>query len=193
MLFASLHSSKRKFPTVQYVNKEKFFSPYLHSLFVTRSSVRATRTVFCSFFVRFLFVLCSFFVRFFFVFCSFFLRLLFVFSSSFVCLLYVFCLSFVRLYVAVVPPLEEASESWVCVRGRSPSPFLYLPVRLAPSFVRSLFVFCSSFVRHLFVICSSFVRHLFVFSLSACATCTVINFGVIGIIGTVVLVAHLLT
>ena len=160
MLFASLHSSKRKFPTVQYVNKERFLSPYLHSLFVIRSSARAARTVFCSFFVRLLFV-----------FCSFFLRLLFVLSSS-----------FVRLYVAVVPPLEEASESWVCVRGRSPSPFLYLPVRLAPSFVRSLFVFCSSFVRHLFV-----------FSLSACATCTVINFGVIGIIGTVVLVAHLLT
>ena len=42
------------------------------------------------------------------------------------------------------------------------SSFLYLPVRLAPSFVRSLFVICSSFVRHLFVICSSFVRHLFV-------------------------------
>ena len=97
MLFASLHSSKRKFPTVQYVNKEKFFSPYLHSLFVTRSSVRATRTVFCSFFVRFLFVLCSFFVRFFFVFCSFFLRLLFVICSFFLRLLFVFCSSFVRL------------------------------------------------------------------------------------------------
>ena len=43
------------------------------------------------------------------------------------------------------------------------SSFLYLPVRLAPSFVRSLFVLCSFFVRHLFVLCSFFVRHSFVF------------------------------
>ena len=64
--------------------------------------------------------------------------------------------SFLRLYVAVVPPLEEASESWVCVRGRFFSSFLYLPVRLAPSFVRLLFVFCSSFVRLLFVFPISF-------------------------------------
>ena len=76
------------------------------------------------------------------------------------------------------------------------SSFVPLPVRLAPSFVRhlfvicsfivrSLFVFCSSFVRllfvhcssfvrSLFVLCSFFVRSLFVFSLSACAVCTVI-------------------
>ena len=43
------------------------------------------------------------------------------------------------------------------------SSFLYLPVRLAPSFVRSLFVHCSSFLRSLFVLCSFFVRLLFVF------------------------------
>jgi|GEM_PF-6716295 len=42
--------------------------------------------------------------------------------------------SFLRLYVAVVPPLEEASESWVCVRGR-----------LSPLFVCSLFVLSSSY------------------------------------------------
>ena len=72
-------------------------------------------------FVRSLFVLCSFFVRSLFVLCSSFVRLLFVFPSS-----------FVRLYVAVVPPLEG-------VRGRFPSFFLYLPVRLAPSFVRLTF------------------------------------------------------
>ena len=42
------------------------------------------------------------------------------------------------------------------------SSFLYLPVRLAPSFVRSLFVHCSSFVRLLFVFCSFIVRLLFV-------------------------------
>ena len=34
-----------------------------------------------------------------------------------------------------------------------PSFFVHLPVRLAPSFVRLLFVFCSSFVRY-FIICS---------------------------------------
>ena len=84
MLFASLHSSERKFAPAQYVNKERFLSPYLHSLFVIRSSARAARTVFCSSFVRLLFVHCSSFVRSFFVFCSFFLRLLFVLSSSFV-------------------------------------------------------------------------------------------------------------
>ena len=62
------------------------------------------------------------------------------------------------------PSLREVRESGVCERGRFPSSFLYLPVRLAPSFVRSLFVslfryytpspweragvriFCSSFV-----------------------------------------------
>ena len=61
---------------------------------------------------------------------------------------------------------------------------LYLPVRLAPSFVRLLFVLCSSFVRLLFVFrssfvrllfvfCSSFVRHSFVFSLSVRAARTI--------------------
>ncbi|EJF37606.1 hypothetical protein HMPREF1320_1877 [Capnocytophaga sp. oral taxon 335 str. F0486] len=39
---------------------------------------------------------------------------------------------------------------------------VHLPVRLAPSFVRHLFVICSFIVRLLFVFCSSFVRHLFV-------------------------------
>ena len=93
MLFASLHSSKRKFPTVQYVNKEKFFSPYLHSLFVIRSSALATRTLFSSSFLylpvrlapsflRLLFVLSSSFVRHLFVICSSFVRLLFVICSS---------------------------------------------------------------------------------------------------------------
>ena len=43
------------------------------------------------------------------------------------------------------------------------SSFVPLPVWLAPSFVRLLFVFCSSFVRLLFVLCSFFVRLLFVF------------------------------
>ena len=59
------------------------------------------------------------------------------------------------------------------LRFTFPSLFLYLSVRLAPSFVRSfsicpcgshrsLFVLCSFFVRSLFVLCSFFVRSLFV-------------------------------
>ena len=100
MFFASLHSSKRKFAPAQYVNRERFLSPYLHSLFVICSSARATRTFF---------------------------------SSS----------------------------------------FLYLPVRLAPSFLRLFFICLCGSHRHLFVFCSSFVRLLFVFCLSACAARTV--------------------
>ncbi|EIW93325.1 hypothetical protein HMPREF1321_2167 [Capnocytophaga sp. oral taxon 412 str. F0487] len=55
---------------------------FLHSLFVIRSFARAARTVFCSSFVRLLFVFCSSFVRLLFVFCSSFVRSLFVFSLS---------------------------------------------------------------------------------------------------------------
>ena len=44
-----------------------------------------------------------------------------------------------------------------------PSFFVHLPVWLAPSFVRCLFVVCSLFVRCLFVVCSLFVRLLFLF------------------------------
>ena len=80
--------------------------------------------------------------------------------------LFVLYSSSIRLYVALVPPLEEASESWVCVRGKV---FFVISLSaraartvICSSFVRHLFVICSSFVRHLFVICSSFVRHLFV-------------------------------
>ena len=142
MLFASLHSSNRKFATAQYVNKERFLSPYLYSLFVICSSARATSTVFCSLFVRSLFVLCSFFVRSLFVLCSSFVRLLFVLCSSFVRLSFVICSSFVRL-------LFICLSCYDCLCGS------HLPVVLRPR--------------------------------------TVINFGVIGIIGTVVLVAHLLT
>ncbi|EJF36093.1 hypothetical protein HMPREF1320_1002 [Capnocytophaga sp. oral taxon 335 str. F0486] len=56
-----------------------------------------------------------------------------------------------------------------------PSSFLYLPVWLAPSFVRLLFVFCSSFVRLLFVFCSSFLYLLVRLALSARVAHTVIN------------------
>ncbi|SQA93546.1 Uncharacterised protein [Capnocytophaga ochracea] len=141
MFFVSLHSSKRKFATAQYVNRERFLFPYLHSLFVICSSARATRTVFSSSFLYLPVRLAPSFLRLFFicpcgshrllfVFCSSFVRSLFVFCSSFVRLLFVHCSSFVRsLFV----------------------------------FVRLLFVFCSSFVRHLFVICSFIVRLLFVF------------------------------
>ena len=101
MFFSSLHSSKRKFATVQYVNRERFLFPYLHSLFVICSSALATRTVFCSLFVRSLFVHCSFIVRLFFVHCSSFLRSLFVFCSFIVRHLFVICSSFVYLPVVL--------------------------------------------------------------------------------------------
>ena len=122
-----------------------FSSFIVRSLFVIRSSFVRHSFVFCSSFVR-LYVavvpplegvrgrFSSSFVRHSFVIRSSFVRHSFVFCSSFVRLLFVFCSSFVRLYVAVVPPLEEASESWVCVRGR-----------LSPLFVCSLFVLSSSY------------------------------------------------
>ena len=134
MLFPSLHSSKRKFATAQYVNRERFLLPYLHSLFVICSSARATRTVFCSFIfcltfpllhslslgegwgedIFFVFSLSARVART--VFCSFIVRLLFVHCSSFVRLLFVHCSFIVRsLFVHC-------------------SFFHYLPVWLAPSF-----------------------------------------------------------
>ena len=57
------------------------------------------------------------------------------------------------------------------------SSFLYLPVRLAPSFVRLLFVFCSFFVRSLFVLCSSFLYLPVRLALSACAARTICPCG----------------
>ena len=96
MFFASLHSSKRKFAPAQYVNRQRFLSPYLHSLFVICSSALATRTVFCSLFVHCLFIVCSLFVHCLFIVCSFIVRSLFVYCSSFVRLLFVYRSSFVR-------------------------------------------------------------------------------------------------
>ena len=109
-------------------------------LFVISLSACAARTVFCSFFV---------------------------------------CHSFVSLFRYYTPsPWEKSPNRRVCdwgediffvfsssvraVRTVICSFFLHLPVRLAPFFVRHLFVFCSSFVRLLFVFCSSFVRLLFI-------------------------------
>ena len=54
-------------------------------LFVISLSVRAARTVFCSFFVRSLFVFCSSFVRLLFVFSSSFLRHFFICLSCYDC------------------------------------------------------------------------------------------------------------
>ena len=82
MFFVSLHSSKRKFAPAQYVNRERFLFPYLHSLFVIRSSARVARTVICSSFVHLPVRLAPSFVRLLFVFCSSFVRLLFVISLS---------------------------------------------------------------------------------------------------------------
>ncbi|EIW93339.1 hypothetical protein HMPREF1321_2161 [Capnocytophaga sp. oral taxon 412 str. F0487] len=124
---------------------------YPHFSFVISLSARAARTVICSSFVRHLFVFCSSFVRLLFVFCSSFVRLLFVFCSSFVRSLFVLCsfihcssflrLLFVSLFGYYTPsPWERVGERIFS------SSFHYLPVRLAPSFVRSLFVHCSSFL-----------------------------------------------
>jgi len=115
MFFVSLHSSERKFAPAQYVNKERFLLPYLHSLFVICSSARATRTFFSSSFLYLPVRLAPSFLRLFFICPCDSHRLFFVFCSSFVRLFFVFS-----------------------------SSFLYLPVRLAPSFVRHLFVICSS-------------------------------------------------
>jgi len=114
MLFASLHSSKRKFATAQYVNRERFLFPYLHSLFVICSFIVHLLFVHCSSFlylpvrlapsfVRHLFVICSSFVRHLFVICSSFVRSLFVFSLSAraartVFCSFIFCLTFPLLH-----------------------------------------------------------------------------------------------
>ena len=70
--------------------------PFLRSLFVFSLSARAARTVFCSFFVRHLFVICSSFVRHLFVICSSFVRHSFVIRSSFLYLPVRLAPSFVR-------------------------------------------------------------------------------------------------
>jgi len=139
MLFASLHSSKRKFAPAQYVNRESFLLPYLHSLFVICSSARATRTFFSSSFLYLPVRLAPSFLRLFFiclcgshrllfVHCSFFLRLLFVLSSSFVRLLFVICSSFVRLFF--ICPCGSHRLLFVFS-----SLIVYLPVRLVPSLI----------------------------------------------------------
>ena len=160
MLFALLHSSERKFAPAQYVNKERFLSPYLYSLFVICSSARATRTVFCSSFVRSSFVFCSSFVRLFFiclcgshrllfVLCSFFVRLLFVFCSSFVRLLFVFSLSTraARTVFCSFIFLSHFSVTTLPLLGRGLG---------RGYFLRSLFICPCGSHRLLFVFCSLF-------------------------------------
>ena len=39
-------------------------------------------------------------------------------ASTFLLLRFVIPSFILRLYIATIPPLEEASESWVCVKGR---------------------------------------------------------------------------
>ena len=73
MFFPSLHSSKRKFAPAQYVNRERFLFPYLHSLFVICSSLCRCSSPFGGGFLR-LFSICPCGSH----------RLLFVFCSSFV-------------------------------------------------------------------------------------------------------------
>ncbi|EJF35537.1 hypothetical protein HMPREF1320_0231 [Capnocytophaga sp. oral taxon 335 str. F0486] len=93
--------------------------------------------VHCSSFVRLLFVLCSFFVRLLFVIPSSFVRFLFVFSPSARAARTVFCSGFIRLFS--ICPCGSHRLLFVLY-----SSFLHLPVWLAPSFVRSLFVFSPS-------------------------------------------------
>ncbi|EKY16961.1 hypothetical protein HMPREF9072_00566, partial [Capnocytophaga sp. oral taxon 324 str. F0483] len=84
-----------------------------------------------------------------------FLRHLFVHCSSFVRLFFVFSSSLFHFCVATFPLFEEASESWVCVRGRFYLSFLYLPVVLrlpvwlAPARVaRTVFPISFSQINH---------------------------------------------
>ena len=127
MFFVSLHSSERKFAPAQYVNRERFLLPYLHSLFVICSSARATRTFFSSSFLYLPVRLAPSFVRLLFVFSSSFVRLLFVICSSFVRHLFVFCSSFVRL-LFVFSLSARVARTVFC------SLFHYLLLWLAPSF-----------------------------------------------------------
>ena len=103
MLFASLHSSKRKFATAQYVNRERFLFPYLHSLFVICSFIVHLLFVHCSSFLYLPVRLAPSFVRHLFVICSSFVRSLFVFSLSAraartVFCSFIFCLTFPLLH-----------------------------------------------------------------------------------------------
>ena len=137
---------------------------YPHFSFVISLSARAARTVICSSFVRLLFVHCSFIVRSLFVFCSSFVRSLFVHCSFIVRHLFVHCSSFLRslfvfcsshFLVTTLPLLGSSLRIGEYVIGERifSSSFHYLPVRLAPSFVRSLFVFpISSLYLHYFIL-----------------------------------------
>ena len=192
MFFASLYSSKRKFATVQYVNRERFLLPYLHSLFVICSSLCRCSSPFggrfsSSFlylpvrlapsFIRLLFVICSFFLRLLFVFCSLIVYLLLQLAPSFVFLR----LDSVSLYLQISFVFQTDSLYQfffkACppsgVRGLLTSLFsicpcdshlLFFVFSLSARAART--VICSSFVRLLFVFCSFFLRLLFVLSSS---------------------------
>ena len=170
MFFVSLHSSKRKFAPAQYVNKERFLSPYLHSLFVIYSSTRAARTVFCSSLRRFSspfggsqrkLGMCKGEVSFAFSLSARVART--VFYSSFVRHLFVICSSFVRhLFV------------------------------LSSSFVRLLFVIYSFFLRLLFVFCSSTRVDRTVFLLPVHSAMIASRATTVCVARTMILTVHLL-
>ena len=128
MFFVSLHSSKRKFATAQYVNKERFLSPYLHSLFVICSSALATHTFFSSSFLYLPVRLAPSFLRLFFICLCGSHRHLFVFCSFFLRLLFVHC-SFIVRYFIICPC---GSHRLLFVFS---SLIVYLPVRLVPSLI----------------------------------------------------------
>ena len=87
-------------------------------------------------YLHFFSFICSFIVRSLFVHCSFIVRSLFVFPSSFVRLSFVFCSS--HFLVTTLPLLGRSLRKGEYVIGERIfcSSFHYLPVRLAPSFVR---------------------------------------------------------
>ena len=154
MFFVSLHSSERKFATAQYVNKERFLSPYLRSLFVIRSSARATHTFFSSSFLYLPVRLAPSFVRLLFVFCSSFLRLFFVFSSLFHYLLLWLAPSFVFLRLDSVSLYLQISFVF-----QTDSLYQFFFKACPPSGVRglltSLFIICSCGLHRLFITCPS--------------------------------------
>ena len=76
----------------------------------------------------------------------------------------IFCSSLFHFCVATFPLFEEASESWVCVRGRFPSSFHYLPVVLrlpvwlTPARVARTVFPISSLYLHYFILPSPFAN-----------------------------------
>ena len=143
MLFASLHSSKRKFATAQYVNRERFLFPYLHSLFVICSFIVHLLFVHCSSFLYLPVRLAPSFVRHLFVICSSFVRHLFVICSFIVCLFFICpCGSHRLLFVHF---LSHLSVTTLPLLGRG----------LGRGYFLRYFIICSCGSHRLLITCPS--------------------------------------